>query len=135
MWIARDVARRFLATYGLRPPVTEEQIDRVFRARRVCVLSFPRWWPIREFRHGQIIGVRSDLGGADRFQAKLHALGHIEMHCGDQFIVDGVVVGRQERQANEFAAYLLAGEAALVALDVGYRIGASAEQVVSWLAS
>jgi hypothetical protein len=108
--LAYRSARRFAKEYNLPFPVDEDSLDDALKAEGLSITEAPVTLPMREFRQGKVIGIRIDQPSRWRLWLKAHALGHYLMHRGDQDkFADGVVVDKQEHQADLFAGYLLIG--------------------------
>jgi hypothetical protein len=107
MGIAFDTAQQVSSDFQLTYPATEDQLDIILETKHIRLLHFSPHLPIREFRRGKIIGIRSDQSLPWRKWLKAHALGHYLMHAGDQLQLDGWRFRRQERQAEQFAGSLL----------------------------
>jgi hypothetical protein len=133
--IANTRAATFARKHNLPWPVTEAALDAALEAEGLTVVDAPETLPVREFRRGKVIGIRVDQDRRWRFWLKAHALGHYLLHRGDQDeYSDQVILSKQERQADEFAACLLLdGALGYDARAVAARVGVPVECVARWL--
>jgi hypothetical protein len=108
--VPRQHALQFAVRYRLRSPVSEPALDRALVRRRIDVIETPADFIFPEFRCGRVIAIRADVPAPWRLWLKAHALGHYLMHRGDQILDAHLIdVPKQERQAEEFAGWLLLG--------------------------
>ncbi len=107
MTVAHNTALHLLNRYRPRLPFTEPELTRLCCHLGAQVRLLPRQFPLREFRAGRYIGIRRDEPRPWRLWLLAHGLGHYLLHRGDQFSIDSWWIIKQERQADEFAGWLL----------------------------
>jgi len=136
MSLARAKAEQILRKHRVYRPFSLLSLDCVLWCEGITVCDFPRSMPVREFRVGNVIGVRSDLDAAWRLWETAHGLGHFLLHAGDQTDGAGSLDNRrQERQADEFAGWLLVGRRGLLLppWEAAESYGVPEEKLRTWL--
>ena len=135
MSIAREAALRIQKRYRLARPIQETDLDRVLHTLGFRVVEIPVSLPVLEFTWGHTIGIRADQSPRSRLWLKAHALGHCLLHVGDQTTLDNWWLRHQERQAEEFAGWLLIGHIKVAAepWDLADYYDVPQERVQYWL--
>jgi hypothetical protein len=106
---AREASAELWDQYGLNLPV---DLKGLAEALGIEVVSFPFNGRIREIIIGRTIGVRRGVSRRWFRWYVAHAIGHHQMHVGTSFYLQGwqwVAQAKAERQAEDFAAYLVSG--------------------------
>ena len=95
--------------HGLRAPVDLRSLTRALGLR---VVEFPFRGRVKEVIIDGVIGVRPGLSRAEFRWLVAHATGHHLLHVGTSFYLESwqwANRAKAERQAEEFAAWLLGG--------------------------
>jgi len=104
---ANDIHRRYP---GLSFPVDTEWLAGALGCE---VLDWPFQNPVKEVKAGRWIGLTTNLESGERRYLIAHALGHHQMHRGNQLSFHDwqrVCVAKQEKEADEWAAHVLMPE-------------------------
>ena len=105
----RTKAAELWREYGLSAPV---DLRRLTRALGLRVIEFPFRGRVKEAIIDGVIGVRPQLSRAEFRWLVAHAMGHHLLHVGTSFYLESwqwASRAKAERQAEEFAAWLLGG--------------------------
>ena len=122
MGIARSRATELRLELGWDGIPTDEQIDEALTRLGIRLIEDCEDIPTGEVYVGGVVGLGCGLRRAWKRWLKAHALAHHVLHRGNQFRISELLKRRQERQANEFAAWLILG---------GLQIAADA-QLTAW---
>ena len=123
----KEMAKRLHKGFkGLSFPIDMELIA---VEKGLIIKDWPFLPPVEEVKVGRWIGLKEGLSGRWRRWNIAHALGHHLMHKGNQLSFrqwQASIKWKQERQANEFAAYFLMPEEELKKLK-GHEIWETAK--------
>lgn len=114
MNIAIHKALKVLDTYGLSSSIiTFQHISIIIDNEEILLNTFPFKGRLRERYICTEDGIAQITikAGIDALESKhliAHALGHHFLHKGSYAFIDSIILDKQERQAEDFAAVLLA---------------------------
>jgi len=104
---ARSIHRRY---HGVSFPLDADWLAETLGC---TVKEWPLLHPVQEVKVGRWIGLANHLESGERRYLIAHALGHHQMHRGNQLSFHDwqrVCVAKQEREADEWAAHVLIPE-------------------------
>lgn len=131
MRMAQERALRMRAHHDVHGIITEDQLDVILDDLHVQTVEV-RGAPdsLSEMVAGGTLFLARRLCRQRRRWLKAHAIGHVELHRGNQFAQARLQTRRQERQAEEFAGWLILGNVAWTPSNEHVTIFAAA--VAEW---
>lgn len=104
--ISRDMALDLRQSFNVTGPISDDNLDRICEMLSIDIRPFP--FPfLKELRVDHVLFVDASLSRDWRRWVIAHGIGHVLQHCGDQFRMSTLDLRKQERQANDFAGWLL----------------------------